>query len=295
MAAPAADKDGAPQIDDTLRRIADMEQSFESLKTGFTETIQELGDQLFTKTEELETGTAQHINNFNNNTLPLRLLPSHDLQRIADYFQSPQCRNISILAGAGISVSAGIPDFRSANGFYNTLDLAQYPLTAAQRARCESNSEHIFSYALFRENPDVYITARRDIILAPGTFHATLSHWFLRLLHQKGLLKRYYSTNIDGLDAQIGLPDATLCNVHGTLAKAVCIKCDTYADMRWFREQVRNKDLVIFGIFEFLNFTTGEEQDQADHVSAKGLRRLRQARHCAVWTTAARQVPPAGL
>jgi NAD-dependent histone deacetylase SIR2 len=31
-------------------------------------------------------------------------------------------KNIIALVGAGISVSAGIPDFRSATGLYNTLD-----------------------------------------------------------------------------------------------------------------------------------------------------------------------------
>ena len=31
-------------------------------------------------------------------------------------------KNIIVLAGAGISVSCGIPDFRSGDGLYNTLN-----------------------------------------------------------------------------------------------------------------------------------------------------------------------------
>eukprot|EP01084_Bolivina_argentea_P229419 387216_1 len=135
-----------------------------------------------------------------------KLLSSHDIEGIAKYILSDQCKNIAVLAGAGLSVSAGIPDFRSKGGFYNTLDLSQYPLTSDQRIRCEQNSEYILTYELFKENPSVYITARREMILAPTKYSATLSHWFLKLLYEKGLLKRYYSTNIDGLDGQIGLP-----------------------------------------------------------------------------------------
>ena len=33
-----------------------------------------------------------------------------------------QKKNIVVLAGAGISVSCGIPDFRSHDGLYNTLN-----------------------------------------------------------------------------------------------------------------------------------------------------------------------------
>lgn len=181
---------------------------------------------------------------FNDKEYP-QLLSSHDLKGVAEYILSDNCKNISVLAGAGISVSAGIPDFRSKGGFYNTLDLSQYPLTASQKLRCEQDSEYILTYELFKENPAVYITARREMILAPESYNATLSHWFLKLLYNKGKLKRYYSTNIDGLDAQIGLPDDIICNVHGTLAKAFCIKCNEFVDMAWFRKLVRDEKYPI--------------------------------------------------
>ena len=76
-------------------------------------------------------------------------------------------------------------------------------------------------------------------ILATMKYNATLSHWFLRLLSDKGKLKRFYSTNIDGLDFQIGLNEDKICSVHGTLAKAHCIKCDDFVDMKWFRNLVQ--------------------------------------------------------
>ena len=41
------------------------------------------------------------------------LLTSFDLQGVAQYITSKNCQNIIIMCGAGISVSAGIPDFRT--------------------------------------------------------------------------------------------------------------------------------------------------------------------------------------
>ena len=37
------------------------------------------------------------------------LLPSHDLKGIAEYIKADKCKKIGVLAGAGISVAAGIP------------------------------------------------------------------------------------------------------------------------------------------------------------------------------------------
>lgn len=41
------------------------------------------------------------------------VLSSFDIDGIAEYLQRNDCRNVIVMAGAGISVSAGIPDFRS--------------------------------------------------------------------------------------------------------------------------------------------------------------------------------------
>ena len=41
------------------------------------------------------------------------ILSSFDIDGIAEYLQRNECRNVIVMAGAGISVSAGIPDFRS--------------------------------------------------------------------------------------------------------------------------------------------------------------------------------------
>ena len=60
--------------------------------------------------------------------LPVCVLEELTLEGIAKYIASDKCHKIITMAGAGISTSAGIPDYRSeGTGLYNNLDKFNVP------------------------------------------------------------------------------------------------------------------------------------------------------------------------
>ena len=66
------------------------------------------------RTEELrDTLRARGYRERGVDPPPEPRLSSFDLRGIAEYMLSPRCRNVVVMCGAGISVSAGIPDFRT--------------------------------------------------------------------------------------------------------------------------------------------------------------------------------------
>lgn len=165
------------------------------------------------------------------------LLSSNDLDGIAEYIQSDKCKKIAILAGAGISVSAGIPDFRSSDGFYNTLNTDDFPmLTNDQLQLVQIDPQYILTIQLFNVNPSVYLHARKEFLLSGSKYQPTPTHWFFKLLEDKKLLKRFYSTNIDGLDVATGLSPDVLIHVHGTCGRAVCCQCNAEYPMEDLRK-----------------------------------------------------------
>ncbi|KZO92087.1 NAD-dependent deacetylase sirtuin-2 [Calocera viscosa TUFC12733] len=156
------------------------------------------------------------------------VLKSKDIAGVADYMKSDQCRKVFVMAGAGISTSAGIPDFRSPEtGLYHNLQRLNLPY-----------AEAVFDIDYFRENPMPFYTLAKD--MDPAKFRPTVTHSFFKLLDNKGLLKMCFTQNIDTLERRAGLSGNKIIEAHGSFASNSCIVCKEPFDDDAMKEAVEN-------------------------------------------------------
>ncbi|KAI9759074.1 MAG: hypothetical protein M4579_002590 [Chaenotheca gracillima] len=143
-------------------------------------------------------------------------------------------RKIVVIAGAGISVSAGVPDFRSSNGLFNTL---------RERHSLKASGKHLFDASVYRTDASTssfhdMVRSLSDLVAAarPTDFHHLLAS-----LAKEGRLLRLYTQNVDGIDTSLpplttSVPLGTkgpwpqTIQLHGGLGKMVCQKCSTLSD-----------------------------------------------------------------
>jgi NAD-dependent deacetylase sirtuin 2 len=158
---------------------------------------------------------------------PVPGLPSIDLSGIAEFIKSGHARHIIVASGAGISTAAGIPDFRSpGTGLYENLQKYNLPTPTA-----------IFDTNYFKNNPEPFF--KLASALMPGKFSPCIAHYFCTLLHQKGLLSRCYTQNIDSLERLAGMPDEMLVEAHGTFAMAHCLDCKKSYSFEEIQEELK--------------------------------------------------------
>lgn len=143
-------------------------------------------------------------------------------------------RKIVVIAGAGISVSAGIPDFRSSTGLFTSLR-SQHKLKAS--------GKHLFDASVYRNDSSTssFHKMVRDLSHLTKNAQPTPFHHMLATLAEEGRLMRLYSQNVDGIDTALP-PLATkvplntkgpwpkTIQLHGGLAKMVCQKCGFLLD-----------------------------------------------------------------
>lgn len=126
-------------------------------------------------------------------------------------------KRVIVVAGAGISVSCGIPDFRSKeHGLYNSLNCKEYDIPSA---------ELLFDLSMFEIDPAPFYKFSRMLLPQPG-MRPSLCHRFLQALDKHKKLMRLYTQNVDGLEITAGVDRKKLIQCHGSLDTFRCIECN---------------------------------------------------------------------
>ena len=178
-------------------------------------------------------------------------MTSTSVKKVASLINDGIAKNIIILTGAGISVASGIPDFRSPGGMYDTLKPELLTASNSEKSAMASDPTTVVSWDLFKENQFPYLEVRRPFILglANREWKPTLSHYFMSMLHEKKLLRRIYTQNIDGLDYQLdNIPDEKIIPVHGTLGRVECEFCKAEMPFTKFQDKLENSIKDIYNL-----------------------------------------------
>lgn len=139
-------------------------------------------------------------------------------------------KKIVVIAGAGISVSAGIPDFRSSSGLFATLP---------KEHGLKGSGKHLFDASVYKHDSTTsyFHTMVRDLSQLVKSAKPTPFHHLLASLSREGRLLRLYTQNVDGLETSMEPlntvvplqpkgPWPKTIQLHGGLEKMVCSKCN---------------------------------------------------------------------
>ena len=153
-------------------------------------------------------------------------------------------RKIVVIAGAGISVSAGIPDFRSSNGLFQSL---------RETHNLKGSGKQLFDAGVYRDASSTSTFHRmvREMSTLSHTAQPTPFHHLVARLAHEGRLLRFYTQNVDGLENKLDplrtivplcskAPWPKTVQLHGGLEKMICSKCKDTSD---FRADMFDQDL----------------------------------------------------
>lgn len=154
------------------------------------------------------------------------------LKDVAELIKSGQVRNVCVLAGAGLSVSAGLPDFRSPKtGLYDNLAKFNLPYPEA-----------VFDIDFFTDHPEPFFTLAKE--LYPGNYAPTPAHCFIKLLEEKNMLRRCWTQNIDCLEHRTGLHPDKIIEAHGSFATARCLRCEKEYQAEDIKDEIMQGEVV---------------------------------------------------
>jgi NAD-dependent SIR2 family protein deacetylase len=110
-----------------------------------------------------------------------------------------------VITGAGISVSCGIPDFRSKDtGLYNTLNCEEFGIPSA---------ELLFDLDFFLIDPAPFYKFAANLLPKRRPI-PSLSHRFIGMLSRRKKLLFNFSQNVDGIEQDVGVDPKVARNSH---------------------------------------------------------------------------------
>ncbi|MCJ1284724.1 hypothetical protein MMC26_004060 [Xylographa opegraphella] len=160
-------------------------------------------------------------------------------------------RKIVVIAGAGISVSAGskfreshfrrvaidhiiVPDFRSSTGLFTTL---------RSEHKLKASGKHLFDASVYQTDSSTssFHDMVRSLSHLVSAAEPTAFHQMLSTLGHEGRLLRLYTQNVDGIDVALPALETSVplgtkgpwprtVQLHGGLEKMVCSKCNHLSD-----------------------------------------------------------------
>lgn len=157
-------------------------------------------------------------------------------------------RRVVALTGAGMSTDSGIPDYRGPNGVW----------TKNPEAERTATLQHYLA------DPEIRKRAWRNrLSSAIWTAEPNPGHRALVALHQRGVLDRLITQNVDGLHQKAGLPEAKVIEIHGSVHGYTCWTCGRGGPMTEALDRVRAGEedppcLVCGGILKSTTISFGQ-------------------------------------
>ncbi|KAL0954588.1 hypothetical protein HGRIS_003548 [Hohenbuehelia grisea] len=136
-------------------------------------------------------------------TLPAKfLVPSEDpASQLAKVIKAVmKAKRVVVICGAGISVRAGIPDFRSPDGLFQSLK-RDNPRESL------SSGKDLFDASVFssEHTTSLFFQMIAQLSQLSKAAEPTMFHQLLKHLDDRGKLLRVYTQNIDAIEAKAGL------------------------------------------------------------------------------------------
>lgn len=129
-----------------------------------------------------------------------------------------------------------------------------------------------------QKRPSAFCTLAAELL--PGKYEPTAAHFFIRLLHEKGLLLRCFTQNIDTLEREAGLPGEAVVEAHGSFAAYVFF----FFSLSWTSREAETKRIEVW--MEERRICIGREaevyrQKKREREKAKeGEAKVKRRAHC---------------